>query len=373
MSLAERLVEHPQREVGGSVAQERFDYQALWGLALIFSNHGKSEDYAIAFEFHDDVVLLDSAEAPASVRFYQVKTKDKGHWTLSDLFRRPALRKGQKDKDRPLSFMGKLFSNYEAFPDDTAAMSFVSNMPLEFSDANQDIAFKDCGSDTFAKFLKRLQTEHGSATEDQVSLMHFVKTDLSLHDASTHVKGKLNNFVVKAHGEIAYNLDGLYRAVVEDCRTRSKYTGQIKSFEDLIRYKAVCRADVDKWLAVVGTQAKVLEWSEITSDLTYDTMKKMRLRAEWMKYRAKVLDAGDEGIRSVRRDIRSVLASVAEDGLSLTELADTVLALIKPAAVKNLSPCADDRLIVMILYEVVQYGETGELQSPHPKPSDQAV
>ena len=63
MSLAERLVEHPQREVGGSVAQERFDYQALWGLALIFSNHGKSEDYAIAFEFHDDVVLLDSSKS----------------------------------------------------------------------------------------------------------------------------------------------------------------------------------------------------------------------------------------------------------------------------------------------------------------------
>lgn len=29
MSLAKRLVEQPQREQGGSLAQERFDYQAL--------------------------------------------------------------------------------------------------------------------------------------------------------------------------------------------------------------------------------------------------------------------------------------------------------------------------------------------------------
>jgi hypothetical protein len=251
-------------------------------------------------------------------------------------------------------------------------MSFVSNVPLEFAGANQDIAFKDCGSDTFAKFLKRLQTERGSATKDQAGLMHFVKADLSLHDASTHAKGKLNNFVVKAHGEVAYNLDGLYRAVVEDCRTRSKFTGEIKSFEDLIRYKAICRADVDNWLAAVGTQAKFPEWSEVAADLTYDTMKKMRLRAEWMKYRPKVLDAGDEGIRSVRRDIRSALGSVTGGGMALTELAEAVLAIVRHAAVKHLSPCPDDRLIVMILYEVFQYGETGQLQSPDQKPSDQA-
>ena len=69
MSLAKRLVEHPQREIGGSLAQERFDYQALWGLALIFSNHETSEDYAIAFELHEDILLLDSAKAPASIRF----------------------------------------------------------------------------------------------------------------------------------------------------------------------------------------------------------------------------------------------------------------------------------------------------------------
>ena len=370
MSLAKRLVEHPQREVGGSVAQERFDYQALWGLALIFSNHEKSEDYAVAFEFHDDVVLLDSAKSPASVRFYQVKTKAKGHWSLTDLFRRPALKKGQKTEDRPLSFMGKLFSNYTAFPDDTAGMSFVSNVPLEFAEANHDIAFKDCGNDTFAKFLKHLQAEHVAATKEQAGLIHFVKTDLSLEDAATHAKGKLNNFVVRSHGEIAYNLEGLFRAVFEDCRTRSKYTGEITSFDDVIRYKAICRADVDTWLAAVGTQTTTPEWSEIAADLTYDAMKKMRLRAEWMQYRVKVLDAGDEGIRSVRRDIRTALLTLAEEQLSLTAIAETVLALIKPAAIKHLSPCLDQRLIVMILHEVFRYGETGEFQSFDQKSSD---
>jgi hypothetical protein len=370
MSLAKKLVEYPQREVGGSLAQERFDYQALWGLALIFSNHGTREDYAIVFEFHDDVLLLDSASAPASVHFYQVKTRDRGHWTLTDLFRRPALKKGQKEEDRPHSFMGKLFSNYAGFPGETAAMNFVSNVPLEFAGANQNLAFKDCEADTFAKFLQRLREEHAAATETQAGLMGFVKADLSLEDASTHAKGKLNDFVVATHGEIAFNLDGLYRAVVEDCRTRSKYTNEVKTFEDLIRYKAICRADVEAWLAAVGAQARLPEWSEIAGHLPYDFARQMRVRGEWIKYRAKVLDAGDEGIRAVRREIRTALHAIG-DGHSLAELVDWVLTAIRSAAARNLSPCPDDRLIAMIIYEVVQDGEAAEFQDFDQESSDQ--
>lgn len=61
MSLAEKLISKPQREKGGETGFERYDYQALWGLALIFEQHGGGDDYAIAFEFHDDILVMDSA------------------------------------------------------------------------------------------------------------------------------------------------------------------------------------------------------------------------------------------------------------------------------------------------------------------------
>ncbi|NSL91762.1 hypothetical protein [Acetobacter syzygii] len=119
-------------------------------------------------------------------------------------------------------------------------------------------------------------------------------------------------------------------------------------------------------------QAKLPDWSEISPDLTYDAMKKIQLRTEWMKYRAKALDLGDEGIRSVRRDIRTALAKVADNGHPLTELLNVTLTEIRSAAAKHLSPCPDERLIIMIFYEVFQYGEAGELQNPDQKPSGQA-
>ncbi|MFZ5677078.1 MAG: DUF4297 domain-containing protein [Pseudomonadota bacterium] len=370
MSLARKLITQPQREKGGSLAQERFDYQALWGLALIFSNHERGEDYAVAFEFHDDVLLLDSATEPASVRFYQIKTKERGHWTLTDLFRRPAPKKGQKTADRPLSFMGKLFSGYLAFPDETAEMSFVSNVSLDF--ANATIAFKDCDSTTFSKFVERLKREHETASLEQASLIQFVKADLSLQDASTHAKGKLHNFIVNSLGDISYSLDSLYRAVVEDCRTRSKYTGEISSFDDLIRFKAITRSDVEKWLSELSTHSTMPDWVEIAAELSANIIQKMRMREEWLIYRAKVLDAGDEAIRSVRREIRNGLLPIIDSGLSLDQFIEAVFPLIKNSASKHLSPYSDNRLRVMILYEVIQYGATGQFQGAHKESADEA-
>jgi hypothetical protein len=370
LSLAKRLIEQPLREKGGSTAQERFDYQALWGLALIFTNHNNADDYAIAFEFHDDVMMLDSATAPAAVRFYQVKTKKSGHWTLGDLFRRPAAKPGE---EKPHSPIGKLFQDYQAFPDHTDRMCFVSNVPLEFGSKDVvELPFSECDEEDFKKFLGKLRSEHPGATDAQASLMQFVRADLSLHDADTHTKGKLHNFVVKSLGDIHYSLDTLYRAIVEDCRTRSKYTGDILTFEDLIRFKAITRADVDKWLAELSAHSSVPEWPEVASDLELPAITKAKLRREWMLYRTKVLDAGDEGIRAARRRIDKALASKGA-GLSLADLLAEVAAEVSADVRRNVTPLTDERLSVMILYEVYLHGEAGELQAAGPQPSDKAL
>lgn len=164
MSFANRLVTEPQREKSGETGAQRYDYQALWGLSLIFSHHATGTDYAISFEFHDDIILLNSASAPSQASFYQVKTKAKGHWTLSDLTSR---KKKKNDPTNGLlpSHVGKLYSNYTTFPNDTDKLFFVSNVPCQFFDA---AATECCMSDTEPKMLTditaKLQAEYPSAT-----------------------------------------------------------------------------------------------------------------------------------------------------------------------------------------------------------------
>lgn len=353
MSLAKKLVELPQREHAGSIAQQRFDYQAHWGLALIFSHHATGEDYAIAFEFHDDVLLLDSAQEPASVKFYQVKTKAKGHWTLGDLFRR---NKGADGDSKLPSHIGRLFSDYLSFPDETSELAFVSNVPLAFGPSKNPVQFKECDGKKFQEFLKKLQEEHATATNEQAGLFTFVKADLSLEDAATHTKGKLNNFVAEHLGEVPFSLDSLYRAVIEECRTRSRFTGEISTFADLLKYKAITRADVQSWLDTVSSHVSIPRWEEVAAYLSVTGVEALKLRAEWNRYRARVLDAGDEALRTVRREIQSQVADTWNDDVDMHVFVEEIIYAVRDFARSHLAPLNDHALKVMVLYEVCLHG-----------------
>ena len=245
MAFADKLVQTPRREKSGETGYERYDYQASWGLALIFESHNDLDDYAIAFEFHDDIVRLNSSSVPTRARFYQVKTKLKGHWTLTDL----CARKKAKDKTTLLpSYIGKMFDNYELFPNEADRLSFVSNLPCGLVDASATVCcVADCGAEDFAKFLAKLKQECPSARGGTAKLMHFVRADLSLHDASAHLKGLMQDFVTSQLGTVIYSPDTLYKAIIEECRTKSKYTGSINTFDDLIKHKAITKGQVNGW------------------------------------------------------------------------------------------------------------------------------
>jgi Cap4 dsDNA endonuclease len=370
VSFAERLISEPQREKSGETGYERFDYQALWGLALIFAHHGTSDDYAIAFEFHDDIVLLDSSLSPSRARFYQVKTKDKGHWTLSDLYRRKA-KKDDPGGGKLPSHMGKLFSNYVMFPDETEQLNFVSNVPCAFlPSASGACQLVTCDAETLTKFIGKLAQEHPRATHAAVSLMHYLQADLSLHDSSAHIKGKLNDFILEQIGSVEFNPDTLYKAIVEECRTRSKYTGIISNFPDLIKNKSITRLQVEGWLDIVRKRQALPEWSTISQHLTVGGIELANLSREWQRYRAIALDAGNEAINVLRDNIRAELQKRAGASHSLAELVDEIYLEVKNLAQVSISPFSNARLKVMILYEVFSYETAGEVQTIDPEPSE---
>ncbi|MGY4598549.1 hypothetical protein ACVWXL_006295 [Bradyrhizobium sp. GM22.5] len=323
MSFADKFVQTPRREKSGETGYERYDYQAIWGLVLIFESHNDLDDYAIAFEFHDDIVRLNSSSAPTRAGFYQVKTKSKGHWTLSDL----SSRKKSKDGASLLpSYIGKMHDNYELFPNETEGLSFVSNLPCEFMDASATITcFADCSAEAFAKFLTKLKHERPAATIDTAKLMHFVRADLSLHDASAHLKGLMQEFVASQLGVVTYSPDTLYKAIIEDCRTKSKFTGSINTFDDLIKHKAITKSHVDAWLTQITNSQSVPNWSDFANDLTYSAMEKSLLLKEWRLYRTSALDPGNEAVNRVRSRIRAELRKPTSHSLDITPLTDQVM------------------------------------------------
>lgn len=367
LSFAAKFVATPQREKSGETSYERFDYQALWGLALVFEQHEGAADYAISFEFHDDIVLLNSASQPTEARFYQVKTKDSGHWTLTDLTRRSAKKKDGKAAKLP-SHVGKLYSNYENFPEETRGLSFVSNAPVQFVDpASGSHALESCSAEDFAKFLKKLKAEHPGASEKTAKLIQFVRADLSLHDSATHVKGKLNDFVANVIGIIEYNPDTLYKTIVEECRSKSKFTGAINTFEDLIRHKSITRAQVEGWLDVVRSRQQIPDWAVVVQDLKLGALDLAAIHRAWSRYRAEVLNPGDEAGNRIRDAIRAGIAENPHSDLPITDLLSVLVAKTQAVAEANMTPFTLARLRAMILYEVYRYDPAGEIQTPDPQ------
>jgi hypothetical protein len=371
VTFAAKLVATPQREKSGETGFERYDYQALWGLALVFEHHSSAEDYAIAFEFHDDIVLLDSASAPAEARFYQVKTKGSGHWTLTDLARRSPKKKDMGAGKLP-SHIGKLYSNYENFPDETRSLNFVSNVPVKFVDGATGIhAVESCSSVDFASFLKKLKEEHPNATETTAKLVHFVRADLSLHDSSVHLKGKLGQFVARTVGTIEYNPDTLYKTIVEECRSRSKYTGVINSFEDLIKYKSITKAQVEAWLDLVRERQRYPEWADVNQGLSLSGLELAAVHREWNRYRSVVLNPGDEGSNRIRDAVRAALEVQHGSALVMADLLAVLVGQTESTARQNMSPFSVSRLRAIILYEVYRDDPTGKIQAVDPQSENQ--
>jgi hypothetical protein len=377
-SLSADLVGTPQRERAGETAQERFEFQALWGMALLFRQHDTDGDYAVIFEFHDDLALVDDPLVPAMVRFFQVKTKENGSWKLTDLKRRKALRPRRKDDDllSPLmendevanvpvtdhgmekakalgpSILGKMFHNVRQFGDPVASVTFVSNASCDLH-LDRTFDFRQCAPGTLTKLIEAVQAEYADATEAEVALLGFERTDLSLHDGSTHMKGKLHEFV-RRHAETEeFPLDSLYRLIMEECRKRSKFTGVMASFGDVVRLKGITREDVQGWLDTVKASVRIPSWEELNSQLmTYPFDELLSLRAAWSAYRAEVLNQADEALRSIRRAIRVRIGRGFGVDDTLPQIIEAAFADVEKVGRSYLAPFQPARLKAMIIYEL---------------------
>ncbi len=201
--------------------------------------------------------------------------------------------------------------------------------------------------------------------------MHFVRADLSLHDASVHLKGLMQDFVTRKLGTISYSPDTLYKTIVEECRTKSKYTGSVTSFADLIKHKAITKSQVSSWLSEITLSHSPPNWSDFNGDLAYGAMEKAELAKQWKIYRALALGAGNEAINRVRVRIRTELQKRQGSQSALSPLTDDVFNTIWSIAKATISDLTESRAKVMIIYEVMTHDySSGGVQKADQEPAD---
>lgn len=349
LGVKEFLTRVPERERGGQTALDRFDYQTAWGISRLLDLHEKGSNYAVAFEFHDDIVTLDDADEPSSAMFYQVKTRETGNWSFAAITHRPS-NKGIKKS----SFVGKMFDNFIRFGATVERLVLVSNQPLpEIIVAHGEKDFSSAEKSKLEKFVNNIAAEINEYDGNvHTSLFFFVFSDLNLTNYHNTVTGRISEFLeTELSLEIPPKTFAL--ALTDFCRKRSKTLADLENFEALKMSKFVTRANMMKWLE----QAQVHhshrpDWQTASNDLTLPFKDMVRIQGAWREYETLVRSRTNAATVAFTQELHSVVHAAVDQADDKMHLLDIAFIATK-SLIGAWQPNASDFFIkAAILYEL---------------------
>ncbi|MBY4851273.1 dsDNA nuclease domain-containing protein [Serratia marcescens] len=230
MSLADALVNTPQDERGGEIAIRGFEYQRCWAIDELLNRHKDNETYVFIPEYHDDILILDSATSPNKAIFAQVKTKDT-HWTITPLLK--------AKKDGKLSFISKLFKHKHDFSAYQTELVFITNALFKFFDKyefNGDELNKE-DKEKISAAIKKQLPEH---TNPDLSSLKFKTSKLSLLDYDSHLVGKIFEYLESTDDAEFINAPAFKKMLVDLFEKKTRISSrEISSFNELIEKKGI--------------------------------------------------------------------------------------------------------------------------------------
>ena len=248
------------------------------------------------------------------------------------------------------SIVGKMYDNVIAFGDEIVDATFVSNASAKFHSSKSEFCFEECSEQELERLKNKLKAEFPAEAEIRTDLLRFHRSDLSLEDADTHVKGKLEDFVTSQIGEVSFSVSALFRAVSDECVRKSQASTNLTNFGQVVKDRGITRNDAEGWLSTVGDVVDCPSWDSIHPQLKYPALEVVRIGREWSSYRISVLNP-NEAIRRVRREIRKTLELEHAQTLDLSGLVDYVFNQVAEFARVELYVISDPRIKAMVLYE----------------------
>ena len=327
MPIKDMLLAVPQREDGGRTAYDRFDYQTAWGLSRLIELHEKGENYAIAFEFHDDVVSLNDSDTPSGVTFYQIKTLEAGSWSFAKITSRPSSKTGKKP-----SFAGKMFDNFVRFGVNVEKLAFVSIQPLpEVIAVHGEKHFSASEKKKLQKFISALAAESPDFNDiEHTGLFLFVYSHLNLPSYQRAIIGQIAEFV---DSEIRPDILMMPFALAlnDQCRKRSKRLADISDFDQLKLSKFITRSDMLKWLSQARDQhQRRPEWASVVNDLKRPFAEKVKIERAWGEYEVMLRSRPNSATIAFTERVRSIVNPALEHAEDYASLIDTVCGAVGP-------------------------------------------
>lgn len=334
------LIKVPQTETAGARSPARFAYQRNWALAELIEYHLEGKDYVFAFEFHDDILILDSEDNPSNLQFVQVKTKTTGKkWTVHDLTKSEKGKKGNPDK---LSIIGKLYENKQNFSSHSSQLRFVTNAYFSFIEPAPTTTADWLEKNDQDKIINAVQAQLGIGAID-LSSLHLEQSSLSVDDHEKHIRGILHNFFEELFGsDHSIPVSPWYQSISDQIKVKNNYPSeQIKSFDDLIRNKCITKSEIDDFVQRVNRSHNSSDnWDIVKFQLKAEGLslqELIRLQRSWQKYTSDRLDYDNNALKTLEIDIaRAMNANSLGDSPALKD----VVSIIRKDISKKLSKVA---------------------------------
>ena len=334
MNFEKNILNLKPREESGSKTARKYTFQKDLSLFILLSLHEKKEDYVFLFDFHEDLVVLDSASNPDKIDFFQIKSKDSGNWTIRDLT------KSEKDK---LSILGKLYTNKINFKNNTNSLNFISNAHFSFKKLTSGddslkksiIKASELEKNDYTTINDSLKSEHKLSNEaDFKDITQFYVTKLSNKDSSTHCLGELNRLINKINPENKINAELAYKQVINEVKIRTENTVGDKSFasfEELIEIKGISKEQFLTFLKKAGLYKSVeQEWEEIKGSLQtcgIGHIELLKYRKFWRDVTVTLIkDSNKIPLGQLRKQVQSSIENNKNNG-NITE-SSTLLEII---------------------------------------------
>jgi hypothetical protein len=314
MTIEQKILKEKPREESGSKTSRKYQFQKDLSLYLLLKEHSIRDDYLFLFDFHEDLIISNSANALEDIECIQIKSQDRGNWTINALTKQP---KGKK------SIIGKLYKNRIVFEDAVKSLIFVSNASFSFKNLKTgkdsktliEIPAIDLSDKDNNKCEKAIVAEHAITKSEFDVLGEFRVTSLSNSDSSTHCVGALSQLIHSLNPSSKINSQLAYEQVIREITRKTNETVGDKSFKhisEIFRIKGVTKSDFIKILKKAGLYKSVEEeWSEVKTSLELNGIYQfelMRFKKAWRDMNARlVADTSSIPLRKLKNSIDDTL------------------------------------------------------------------
>lgn len=347
-TLKNKIIENIPRDVSGARSANRFDYQKDWAICLLLKLYNEQSDFLLILDYHDDIVVLDSEINPSYCSFYQVKTKDNGVWKINDLIR----------KEGNNSILGKLYEHKIRFKDNVKELSIVSNAKIDVKLKNDKtcnelskIPFSDLDEKEINIICNAIQ-EHYSLPEspELKDIMYFLYTDLSLHDHSNHVVGKIDKFINEL--EKKGNSRSFYIALHDELKRKNDREFLSDTWDNLKEKKAIGFNKFDNFIkSALKPDKYETDMFFAFNQLQHDGMDSLELRNLKTRYRTIEMESKYDGYLIINQN-RKIVKEYVNMFKIEEDLTTFLKEKLKELKEKYPEMNSDDETIMIFLIEV---------------------